>query len=140
MNYSEIIERLQSKSKPEFVAGMARFGINSANAYGISIPNLRSLAAEIKKKAIGSNNHALALQLWSSGIHEARILASLIDDPQAVTEDQLELWVKDIDSWDICDQCCNNLFARTEFPYHPCNRMERQTRRICQAGWIRAYG
>ncbi len=62
-------------------------------------------------------DHALAQQLWASGIHEARILASMVDDTQMVTGEQLERWVKDFDSWDVCDQCCANLFERTKFAY-----------------------
>jgi 3-methyladenine DNA glycosylase AlkD len=106
MQYSEIIEKLKSLSDPEAVKGMARFGINPENTYGVSIPNLRSMA----KKA--GRDHALAQQLWASGIHEARILASMVDDPKLVTEEQMEGWVKDFDSWDVCDQVCMNLFDK----------------------------
>jgi len=111
MQYDEILERLKSLSNPEAVLGMTRFGINPENAYGISIPNLRKMAKQIDR------DHALAEQLWSSGIHEARILACMIDDPNMVTEAQLERWVKGFDSWDVCDQCCSNLFDKTEFAY-----------------------
>jgi 3-methyladenine DNA glycosylase AlkD len=111
MQYREILRRLKSLSNPEAVAGMARFGINPKNTYGVSIPNLRTMAKEIGK------NHPLAQKLWSSGIHDARILASMVDDPTMVTERQLEKWVKDFDSWDVCDQCCSNLFDKTEFAY-----------------------
>ena len=62
-------------------------------------------------------NHNLAQELWASGIHEARILACMIDDPEMVNEEQIERWVKDFDSWDVCDQCCSNLFDKTEFAY-----------------------
>jgi len=102
---------LKSLSNPKAVAGMVRFGINSKNTYGVSVPNLRDIA-----KKIGVN-HKLAQQLWLSGIHEARILASMIDDPKKVTKKQMEKWIKDFDSWDVCDQCCMNLFDRTEFAY-----------------------
>ena len=94
-------------SSKENVAGMARFGINPKNTYGVSIPDLRRIAKELGK------NHVLALQLWRSGIHEARILASMIDDPQKVTSSQMERWARDFDSWDVCDQCCSNLFDKT---------------------------
>jgi 3-methyladenine DNA glycosylase AlkD len=90
---------------------MARFGINPANSYGVSIPNLRSIARETGR------DHTLAQELWASGIHEARMLASMIDDPKMTTEAQLESWVKDFDSWDVCDQCCMNLFEKTPFAY-----------------------
>ncbi len=111
MHYEEILKQFKSLSNPEAVAGMARFGINPSNTYGVSIPNLRKIAREAGK------NHLLAQQLWSSGIHEARILASMIDIPENVTEEQMENWVDDFDSWDVCDQCCSNLFDKTEFAY-----------------------
>jgi 3-methyladenine DNA glycosylase AlkD len=90
---------------------MARYGINPATAYGVSVPNLRKIASKNKR------NHALADELWQSGIHEARILASMIDDPRQVTEDQMERWVADFNSWDVCDQCCNNLFRKLDWAH-----------------------
>jgi len=111
MQYNDILRKLEALSDPKAVEGMARFGINPENTYGVSIPNLRKIAKEIKV------DHALAQQLWASGIHEARILASMVDDPKIVTEEQIERWVNEFDSWDVCDQCCMNLLEKTEFPY-----------------------
>jgi len=111
MEYDDIIRKLKSLSNPEAVEGMARYGINPENTYGISIPNLRRIAKETGR------DHILAQQLWASGIHEARILASMIAEPGMTTEEQMDSWVKDFDSWDVCDQCCLNLFAKTEFAY-----------------------
>lgn len=105
----DVVGRLKSLSNPENVAGMARFGINPDNALGVSIPEIRKIGRQTGK------NHALALQLWDSDTHEARILACVIDDPKQVTEKQMDEWVKDFDSWDICDQCCLNLFRKTEY-------------------------
>lgn len=105
----DILKKLKSLSNPKAVAGMARFGINPENTYGISIPNLRKMAKQIGK------DHMLANQLWASGTHEARILAGMIDDPEVVTEKQIEQWVKEFDSWDVCDQVCMNLFEDTPF-------------------------
>lgn len=107
MEYDEVLAELQLLSDPAAIAGMARFGINPANCYGISMVKLRKLGKKIGK------NDALATQLWHSGIHEGRILACLIDEPKEVTEAQLETWVKDFDSWDVCDQCCSALFQKT---------------------------
>ncbi|MBN1761985.1 MAG: DNA alkylation repair protein [Methanomicrobia archaeon] len=109
--YSEILDRLKALSDPKAVEGMARFGITPENTYGVSIPNLRKIAKEL------GTDHHLAQELWSSGIHEAKILASMIDDPEEVTEVQMERWIKDFDSWDICDQCCSNLFDKTDLAY-----------------------
>jgi 3-methyladenine DNA glycosylase AlkD len=107
----EILKQLKSLSSKEAVAGMARFGINPKNTYGVSIPDLRKIARKTGR------NHFLAMQLWASGIHEARILAGMIDSPENVTEEQMENWVKDFNSWDVCDQVCSNLFDKTEFAY-----------------------
>jgi 3-methyladenine DNA glycosylase AlkD len=108
---SQILKELKSLSHPEALAGMGRFGINTKKAYGISIPELRRMAKEI------GMDHVIALKLWESGIHEARILAGMIDDPGKVSDRQMEKWVKDFDSWDVCDQVCSNLFDKTEVAY-----------------------
>ena len=107
----EIVDKLKSLSDPKAVEGMAKFGITPKNAYGVSIPDLRKLAKKIGK------NHDLALQLWEIDTRETRILASMIDEPDLVTEKQMESWVKKFDYWEICDQVCMNLFAYTKFAY-----------------------
>ena len=111
MQVEEILARLRSMGSPEAVAGMARFGISSHNTYGVSVYTLRKMAREIGR------SHPLAEELWASGVHEARVLASMVDEPQKVTEEQMERWVVDFDSWDVCDQCCSNLFDQTEFAH-----------------------
>jgi 3-methyladenine DNA glycosylase AlkD len=108
---AEIIKQLNSYANPKNVKGMARFGINPNKTLGISIYTLRPIAKKIGK------NHALALKLWSSGIHEARILACYIDEADKVTEKQMETWIADFDSWDVCDQVISNLFDQTPFAY-----------------------
>jgi 3-methyladenine DNA glycosylase AlkD len=104
MNVKEIIEILKKNRREENRTGMARYGINVEKAFGCKIPLLREIAMQHKK------NHALALELWNTGFHEARMLASMVEDPKKVDEAQMESWVKDFDSWDLCDQCCSNLF------------------------------
>lgn len=108
MQYDAVIARLKAQANPDNVVGMARYGISTANTLGISIYTLRKIAKEIGK------DHELALKLWASGIHEARILASFIDEPEKVTEAQLEIWVKDFDSWDVGDQV-SELISKTPF-------------------------
>jgi len=99
-----ILKFLKANSSEESRQGMARYGINVEKAFGTGIPLLRDIAKQHKK------DHALALDLWKTGFHEARILATMIDDPAKVDEKQMEAWVKDFNSWDICDQCIMNLF------------------------------
>jgi len=108
---SALLETLRSHANPANVAGMARYGINTIGTLGVPIPILRRLAKETGK------NHALAQELWNSGVHEARILATLIDDPALVTRRQMDLWARDLDSWDVCDQACQNLFRYTPFAF-----------------------
>lgn len=103
-----MLARLKEMAKPERLAGMAHYGIAVNKTLGVSMPEIRSLAR-------GVRDHSLALQLWDSGIHEARILAALVDDPKQVTPEQMEYWAADFDSWDVCDQVCMNLFDRTPF-------------------------
>jgi 3-methyladenine DNA glycosylase AlkD len=111
MGFEVIIKELEELSNPEDVEGMARFGINHMKRYGVRMPELRRIAKNTGK------NHELAEKLWNAGYGETRILASLIDDPEKVTEAQMEKWVLDFDSWDVCDQCCMNLFRKTPFAY-----------------------
>ena len=106
--YQGIILQLKSQASPDNVAGMTRYGIKGGEMLGISMYTLRDMAKTIPK------NHKLALELWKSGIHEARILASLVDEPEKVTDEQLERWVADFDSWDVGDQV-SALIAQTPF-------------------------
>jgi 3-methyladenine DNA glycosylase AlkD len=114
MTHREILKKLKSSANPKNVEGMARFGINPKNTLGVAIPVLRQMAKEIGK------NHELAIQLWKSGIHEARILASMVEEIEWVSEKQMDSWVKDFDSWDVCDQVCMNLFCQTKFAFKKC--------------------
>jgi 3-methyladenine DNA glycosylase AlkD len=116
MIVKEILAELKSHANPKNVAGMARFGITGKHVLGgPNIPTLRKMARDIKKSE--ADRHQLALELWDSEIHEARLLAGFIDDPAKVTDRQIESWVKDFDSWDIVDQVCSNLFDKTKFAY-----------------------
>jgi 3-methyladenine DNA glycosylase AlkD len=111
MKASQLVAHLRHRGNPRNLEGMAKFGINTSKAVGVNIPHLRALA-----KNIGTNHH-LASDLWNSQVHEARLLAGFIDDPLKVTERQMEDWVSDFNSWDLCDQVCSNLFDRTEFAH-----------------------
>jgi 3-methyladenine DNA glycosylase AlkD len=87
-------------------------------------------------KEIGVD-HVLAQQLWTSVFHEARILASMIDDPKRVTEAQMESWIQDFDSWDVCDQCCSNLFDKTGFAFPKAIEWSRRSEEfVKRAGFV----
>ena len=103
----EVLNKLKAKARPEQLEGMARFAIVGEGRLGVSVPEMRKLAKEIGK------NHTLALELWKTGIPDARIVAGMIGDPDKLTEKQMEDWVKDFDSWDVCDQVSMNLFEKT---------------------------
>lgn len=113
MKYAEILVRLKESANPAAVAGMARYGITPKRTiYGVSAPTLKQLARQI------GTNHELAHRLWASGIHDARRIAALIDDPDQVDESQMERWAAEFDSWDICDGCCLHLFVWTPHAHH----------------------
>lgn len=111
MRVDEAVRRLRALAVPERRAGMARYGISTAAALGVTMTELRALARTIGR------DHELALALWETGIHEARSLATLVDEPARTTEPQLEAWVVDLDSWDLCDGLCGNLVDRTPFAF-----------------------
>ncbi|MDY6793562.1 MAG: DNA alkylation repair protein [Thermodesulfobacteriota bacterium] len=127
MNYSEVLKQLKKLSNPEIAKAKRNRGSLAKNAYGIMVKDLKILA-----KGIGTN-HFLALNLFKSGIHEAKKLASMIDEPAKVTEFQMEAWVKKFDSWDICDCCCSSLFVKTPFAckkiFEWCNRKREYEKR-----------
>lgn len=110
-NIEQLIGLLKSKAQADRRTGMARFGIEVDAALGVSMPEIRTIGATTVQ------DHELAQELWQSGIHEARILASLIDKPQWVTRDQCDIWSKDFNSWDVVDQVCGNLFDKTPFVF-----------------------
>lgn len=105
------IAHLRGLAEPESRAGMARFGINTDHALGLSMPVLRATARLVGR------NQTIAEHLWQSGLHEARILAALVAEPAACDPALLERWVRDLDSWDVTDQFCLNLVRRTAEPY-----------------------
>jgi 3-methyladenine DNA glycosylase AlkD len=102
---ARVLRELERVADSKVRAKMAYFGVRVPKAYGISTPILHALARRIGK------DHALAEQLWSSGIHEARILATLIGEPAKVTAKQMERWAREFDSWDIVDAACCYLYA-----------------------------
>ena len=107
----DVLDKLQSKAQPEQLKGMAKYGITVEQRLGVSVPDMRKLAKEIGK------DHKLALDLWRTGIAEARIVAAMVGDPAKLTEEQMEDWVKGINSWDVCDQVCMNLFEKDQLAW-----------------------
>ena len=101
--FTTIIESLKLLSNQDVLKSQKRFGVTGREMLGISIYDLRKMAK-------GKKNHTLALDLWETGIHEARMLAAMMDDPAQVTLAQMEAWVVDFDSWDICDVVTDELF------------------------------
>jgi len=106
-NVEDVLNLLSEKADPSQLEGMVRYGMATENRLGVKIPELRKVA-----KGIGKD-HRLASELWASGIAEARILASMVDEPEKVDRAQMEAWVAGFDSWDVCDQVCMNLFEKT---------------------------
>lgn len=111
MNIDQVLDELRAMGDPSNLAGQARFGIEVSSSLGVSMSRLRPFARRLGK------DHLLALALWESGIREARILATLVDDPALVTGEQMEAWAADFTSWEVVDAACCNLFDRTGLRY-----------------------
>lgn len=111
----EVVDNLKNKARPGQLEGMARYGMATEKRLGVSVPDLRKLARELGR------DHELALRLWKIGIMELCILSAMIDDPQKLTEEQMEDWVKGINSWDVCDQVCMNLFEKSPLAWKKIN-------------------
>lgn len=109
----ELVRRITQFASPAFKAQMKnRFGINTELAVGTPVTTLRKLL-----KGLPRPDQELADALWATQIHEARIMASMLADPAAMTRAQLDAWAKDLNSWDICDTCALNLFSRVKSPF-----------------------
>jgi 3-methyladenine DNA glycosylase AlkD len=101
-----VLREMKTLADPRVRAKMSYFGVNVPKAYGVSTPVLQALAKHIGK------NHQLAQELWESGIHEARILATFIGEPEKVSAAEMERWARDFDSWDVVDATCCYLYAQ----------------------------
>lgn len=131
MNARQVLEFLKSRRNPKNVEGMARYGITGSKAFGVPAPVLKDLARRIGK------NQKLSLQLWRTGIHEARAVAFLIGDPPSVTEAQMESWAKDFRNWAECDGCCLWLFDHTPFAYRKAVAWSRRNEEfVKRAGYV----
>jgi 3-methyladenine DNA glycosylase AlkD len=133
---TEIVAHLRTLASPRDAEGQRRFGIAPAvELLGIRAPVLRMIARAHRR------DHALALELWATGIHEARIVAVLVDDPAAVRRSQMENWVRDCDNWAATDACCCVLFDRTPFAIEKAHAWSaRRAEFVKRAGFVLMAG
>ncbi len=131
----ELLAELRAMGSAKNRAGMARYGIEVRNAFGVSVNELRKVARRL------GTDHELALALWATGNHEARLLACFVDDPAAVDDEQLESWAADFDSWDVCDQATTSLFDRTRHAWRKAREWaKRDEEWVKRAGFALAAG
>lgn len=107
----EVLNQLKEQADPAQLDGMRRYGMATNNRLGVKVPEMRKIAKTIDQ------DHDLALALWETGVAEARIVAGMIADPLKLTEKQMDAWVKDIESWDVCDQLCMNLLEKSPYAH-----------------------
>jgi len=117
---TDVLQRLRAAGSAANIAGMARYGIRPAKAYGVATPVIRAIAKDHR------HNPQLASALWSTGVLEARILASMIADPQQIPEAEIERWVCDFDCWPVCDAACIALLWRTPFAWRKVREWSRR--------------
>jgi len=139
MIVDEIFQCIEMFENPANARGMERFGIFTDKIYGLTTPEIKRIAREVKKQT--KKRHELAQELWKTGVYEARAIAFLIDDPQKVTNEQMESWAADFDNWAICDGTCCYLFCRTGPAYEKAfSWAEREEEFVKRAGFsLMAY-
>jgi 3-methyladenine DNA glycosylase AlkD len=128
MDKAEVLRFLQRKGSRRNVAGLTRYGIKAARAFGVPMGTLLALARRIGK------NHALALELWESGWYEARLLAALVDDPERVTRRQMNAWAAGFENWGDCDTVCFKLFDQTPFAWEQARKWSGSSREFVKRG------
>lgn len=111
MKADQLIELLMPLADPDFAEGLKRFGIPNKQALGLRIPELREAVKPFKK------NKALAQELYQMPIHEAKLAASMIDDPNELSLADAEIYWQGFYSWDLVDQFCNGLLVQTSFSH-----------------------
>lgn len=120
LHCDEVLHKMASLGSARGIAMMKHFRISGVKAFGLSAPKLHRLAKEIGR------DHALAEELWRTGIHDAHHLAALVDQPELVTEEQMERWALDFNSWDVVDTCCRYLFLYTPFAWKKTSEWSRR--------------
>lgn len=131
MTVEEILVELERLGSPANIAGMRRYKVCGDKAFGVAMPVLRAMARRVKR------DQALAEALWNTGYHEARILASLVGDPAAITEQTMDRWAAEIDSWAVCDALCGNLFDRTPLAWRKAVEWSRRKEEfVRRAGYV----
>jgi 3-methyladenine DNA glycosylase AlkD len=116
-----VLRELQGLADPAVRAKMAYFGVRVSKAHGISAPVLHQFAKQIGK------DHRLAEELWATGIHEARILATQIGESEKVTAAEMDRWVRGFDSWDVVDAACCYLYAHAKPAWNKAAAWSRRT-------------
>lgn len=127
MTTSEVLKELEGFGTAQNREVYARHGVGD-NQYGVSFGNLRTLG----EKHLGDQR--LAEELWESGNSDARVLATIIADPGAMTGKLIEVWRKDLDNYVITD-AFTGLVARTP---HCLKKMEKWTK--AKAEWTSRSG
>lgn len=134
LSLDEAVAALKAIANPVELEKQSRFGIQGENRLGVTLPQMQAISK-------GVCDHVLALQLWQTGIHEARIMAGMVDDPALVTREQMEAWAKDFDSWDVTDLICGNLFDASPYGMEfALTWPHRPEEFICRAGFVLMCG
>jgi 3-methyladenine DNA glycosylase AlkD len=111
MTAEQIVSDIKNLANAKSIEVWAKAGIITDNCYGVGLTKLKLIARDIRKQ------HELALELWDSGIHEARLLSTMIEDGKMISSEQIDKQILDINSWDLADKYCENVISRTPFMF-----------------------
>ncbi|MFH1835268.1 MAG: DNA alkylation repair protein [Methanobacteriota archaeon] len=130
MKFEDILSELERLRDPSNIEGMKRFGITPDHTFGVRLPDLRRIAKE------AGRDHELALKLWAKDTRETRILAAMIAEPKKTSSELMDSWASEFAYWEICDQCCMNLFWLTPIAYEKaCEWSESDEEYVKRAGF-----
>ncbi|WP_084106485.1 DNA alkylation repair protein [Demequina sp. NBRC 110056] len=124
----EAMELLRERATEQRLADLSKWGIPSRHAIGVPVKDIRAVA-----KLVGTD-HALAEELWSTGIYEARMLTSFVGDPATLTAEQMDSWMADVDDWSLCDTLCFGFFDRSNHAWGRVDAWESDERLYVRRG------
>lgn len=129
MTLEQVMHALAEMGAAQNIAVYARHGVTDPT-FGVSFKNLDSLKRKIKI------NHALALALWETGNHDARVLATMIADPAAMDANTLDTWLRALNNY-ITTDAFAKLAARTKWARKKADRwVKLKAEYTARAGWV----
>lgn len=110
-DFQQLLRQIKMRKSGAVVDSMKNQGIIYNVNWGVSLVELRQLAKSY------TPSHLLAFKLWNKQWRESMILATMLDVPSEVTEEQMDFWTKSFPTLEIAEQASTNLWVKTKFAF-----------------------